>query len=232
MNSPPIAAVGALVGEPARALMLATLMDGRAYTASELADVAGVTRQTASAHLGRLMEGGLLALARQGRHRYYRIDTPAVAAMLEALMVFGSARAGVRPTSAASPEREARTCYDHLAGRLGVALLDRLRALGFLCDTAGNAALTSSGRVCIEGLGIDTRALPRGRRALVRPCLDWSERRDHLGGSLGAALLDHFLEDRWLLRCPGSRALTVTPKGKRRLRETFGLEMQGLPRPA
>jgi DNA-binding transcriptional ArsR family regulator len=229
MDSPPIATVGALVGEPARALMLATLMDGRAYTASELADVAGVTRQTASAHLGQLTEGGLLALARQGRHRYYRIGTPAVAAMLEALMVFGSERAAVRPTSRASPEREARTCYDHLAGRLGVALLDRFRALGLLQDTAGHADLTSSGRACIEGLGIDTRALARARRALVRPCLDWSERRDHLGGALGAALLDHFLDDRWLLRCPGSRALAVTPKGERRLRETFGLRIQDLP---
>lgn len=228
MDSPPIAAVSALIGDPARALMLSTLMDGRAYTASELADVAGVTRQTASAHLTRLTDGGLLALATQGRHRYYRLRTPRVAAVLEALMVFGDQRIERRCDKPLSPERAARTCYDHLAGTVGVALLDHLCRNGHIRIVDTRATLSPSGRRLVEGLGLDVETLDRGRRPLVKPCLDWSERRDHLSGSLGAALLDYFLEEEWIRRRNGSRAVFITPRGERHFLQVFGFSPRRL----
>lgn len=221
--SPSIATVGALIGEPARALMLSALMDGRARSASELAGVAAVTRQTASAHLAKLTERGLLALERQGRHRYYRIRNTDVASALETLMVLGSRRAGADDSPAASPEREARTCYDHLAGRLGVTLLDALCSKGHLAITDSQVTLSPSGESLFAGLGIDPAALARRRRSFARMCLDWSERRNHLAGSLGGALLDHFLDHDWVRRRPDSRAVTLTAKGRAELSRVFGI---------
>lgn len=223
--SPSIAAVGALIGEPARALMLAALMDGRARTATELAGEAAVTRQTASAHLAKLTEQGLLAMEKQGRHRYYRIRGADVASALETLMVLGDRQARTGAAHPASPERQARTCYDHLAGRLGVALLDALCAKGYLEIRDSQVSLSRPGEALFTGLGIDPAALKRQRRSFARMCLDWSERRNHLAGSLGRALLDHFLDQDWIRRRPGSRAVTLTARGRAGFRRVFDMRV-------
>lgn len=222
MNVPPIAAVGALIGDPARALMLSVLMDGRTRTASELASEAGITRQTASAHLAKLTDRGLLALERRGRHRYFRLNGSDVASVLESLMLLGD-RGAWKIEHPASPEQDARTCYDHLAGRLGVALLDSLCAGGYLEVAGSQVTLSSSGEALFEKLAIDLKILERRRRAFARMCLDWSERRNHLAGSLGQALLEYFLEHDWIRRQRDSRAVTVTPKGQEGFGEIFGI---------
>ncbi|MFO1060516.1 MAG: helix-turn-helix transcriptional regulator [Dongiaceae bacterium] len=222
------AAVAALAGDPARAAMLHALMDGRALTASELARVAGVTPQTASGHLARLGGAGLLAVARQGRHRYHRLAAPSVARMLESIMQVAAEldppqrRLAVGPRDAAL--RRARTCYDHLAGRLGVALADALVEAGHV-ELAGDAGLlTESGRALLDGIGLDTAPLlaRRSGRVLCRPCLDWSERRPHLAGALGAALCAHSLARGWVRRLDGTRAVAITPAGERAFRERLG----------
>lgn len=223
MNAPPIAAVGALIGDPARALMLSALMDGRARTASELAGEAGVTRQTASAHLAKLTGRGLLTLECQGRHRYFRLNGPDVASALETLMVLGDRGGQKKLERTTSPERDARTCYDHLAGRLGVALLDSLCANGHLGIAGSQVTLSSSGEVLFEKLAIDLGILERRRRVFARMCLDWSERRNHLAGSLGQALLECFLVNDWIRRRQDSRAVTITTKGHRGFRRVFGI---------
>lgn len=223
MDSPPIAKISALIGDPARALMLVVLMDGRARTASELAIEAGITRQTASAHLAKLLDGALLALESQGRHRYFRLHSPAVADALETLMVLGDQRPEVRAGTRLSPEREARTCYDHLAGRRGVELMERLSANGLLSLDGSNITLSAAGRGFLVDLGIDPEALEKQKRAFVRPCLDWSERRHHMAGAVGAALLAMFLERGWLRRQPDSRAVKVTPTGRREFARRFDM---------
>ncbi|MFH6786431.1 MULTISPECIES: ArsR/SmtB family transcription factor [Methylobacterium] len=225
-----LARTAALVGDPARAGMLAVLMDGRALTASELARAAGVTPQTASGHLAQLTEAGLLAVARQGRHRYHRLASPAVARMLEGVMAVA---AGPDPVRAPSPRfprdaalREARTCYDHLAGRLAVAMADALVARGAVELGADGGAVTPAGEAFLRGLGVDLAESARTgssrRRVFCRPCLDWSERRPHIAGTLGAALLATCLDRGWLRRNEGSRAVTVTPGGRLALRHAFG----------
>ncbi|SFU43172.1 DNA-binding transcriptional regulator, ArsR family [Methylobacterium sp. 174MFSha1.1] len=224
-----LARTAALVGDPARAGMLAVLMDGRALTASELARAAGVTPQTASGHLAQLAEAGLLTVARQGRHRYHRLASPAVARMLEGVMAVaaGATPAPARP-SARSPGprdaalREARTCYDHLAGRLAVAMADSLVARGAVELGEDGGALTPSGGEFLRGLGVDLAASSSGRRVFCRPCLDWSERRTHIAGALGAALLATCLDRDWLRRSEGSRAVAVTPAGRLALGRAFG----------
>lgn len=223
MNTPPIAAVSALIGDPARALMLSALMDGRARTASELASEAGIGRPTASAHLAKLTDGGLLALERQGRHRYFRLRTEEVAAALETLMVLGDQRASRGMQRPSTPERDARTCYDHLAGRLGVALMDSLNAKGHLDIADSQLTLSPSGQAFVVTFGFDLQTLQRQRRSLARLCLDWSERKNHLAGSLGKAFLDYFLANDWLRRQRNSRAVVVTPKGDRQFRQVFGI---------
>lgn len=226
MDTPPIASISALIGEPARALMLDALMDGRARTASELADRAGITRQTASAHLARLTDGGLLSLERQGRHRYFRLHGEEVAEALEGLMRLGERRRGeVAVSRPQSPERCARSCYDHLAGRLGVALLDSLDGNGHIETRGTRLLLSTSGERLFAQMHIDWRSLQRRRRSFARLCLDWSERRHHLAGALGAALLVHFLEHRWLLRSDDSRALAPTDMGRREFRAWFGISV-------
>lgn len=220
-----LAATAALVGDPARAAMLGALLDGRALTATELAITAGITAQTASGHLGRLVEGRLLGVARQGRHRYFRLASPEVARMLESILV---AAAEPRPEpSRATPRispalREARTCYDHLAGRLGVGLADALVARGLIVlgEEAGEA--TEAGRAWLAAFGLPV-APARTRRLFCRPCLDWSERRPHLAGTLGAALCRRCEDLGWIARVRGSRAVSVTPAGRRGFAEAFGL---------
>jgi DNA-binding transcriptional ArsR family regulator len=225
------AEIAALSGDPARASMLHALMDGRALTATELAKAAGITAQTASGHLSRMTSVGLLSVERQGRHRYHRLATPSVARMLESIMEVAAelepdrSRLTVGPRDAAM--REARTCYDHLAGRLGVALADALTLRGHVELTGDAGLLTDSGVAFLGDLGIDTapllaRRTQRSGRVLCRPCLDWSERRPHLAGAVGAALCAHSLAQGWTRRLDGTRAVSITPKGERVFREAFG----------
>jgi DNA-binding transcriptional ArsR family regulator len=226
-----MAEVAAVVGEPARAAMLTVLMDGRAWTASELAGVAGVTPQTASAHLARLVAAGLIAVERQGRHRYHRLASQAVARMLEGLMQHASAsdwtRRAPRPGPRDEALRHARTCYDHLAGRLGVAIADALLARGHIeiADEAG--LVTEAGAGFFSRIGIDLSGPQAHGRRVDRPvcrlCLDWSERRPHLAGRLGAALCRHSFHAGWVRRIEGTRAVSVTPKGRTALTRHFGV---------
>jgi DNA-binding transcriptional ArsR family regulator len=228
------AEVAALAGDPARAGMLHALMDGRALTASELAHVAGITPQTASGHLARMTAAGLLSVEKQGRHRYHRLASKAVAQMMESIMHVASDLEPMRPPLSVGPRdaalRAARTCYDHLAGRLGVALADALVAGGY-AELANDAGLvTDPGIELLGRLGIDVDALfsRRGKhsaRILCRPCLDWSERRPHLAGAVGAALCAHSFTKGWIRRINGTRAVTITPKGQRIFRGEFGMQL-------
>jgi len=223
-DGPVIAAVAALIGDPARANMLTALMDGRALTVSELAQAAGVTLQTASGHLSKLDAARLLAADKQGRHRYYRLSGPDVAQVLEALMGLaqrtGAVRVRTGPKEAAL--RAARVCYDHLAGESGVTMLDGFRSRG-LIDGEGEPQLTEEGRRFFVDFGIDLTGLEKARRPLCRHCLDWSERRNHLGGSLGAAVLAQTIERGWIRRGEG-RVLNFAPQGQERFRAAFGAE--------
>jgi len=222
-----LAEVAALVGDVARANILSSLMDGRALTASELAWHSGVSAQTASGHLARLSEANLISMTRQGRHRYYRLASPEVAQAIEALMAvasFGPKRhRPVGPKDEAL--RRARTCYDHLAGRLGTALADALTAHGHLVLSDSAGALTGTGRRFLCSFGIDLEGGQDGKRALCRTCLDWSERRPHLAGRLGAALCTRMFDLGWVERIKDSRALSVTQAGRDGLRSTFGIEI-------
>ena len=228
------AEIAALPGDPARASMLHALMDGRALTATELAKIAGITPQTASGHLGRMTAVGLLSVAKQGRHRYHRLATMSVARMLESIMQVAAelepdrSRLTVGPRDAAL--RKARTCYDHLAGELGVALTDALIAHGHVELTIDAGLLTESGMAFLASVGLDiepmlARRTKRSGRMLCRPCLDWSERRPHLAGAIGAAICAHSLHDGWTKQLHGTRAVQITPKGKRIFREQFGAKI-------
>jgi DNA-binding transcriptional ArsR family regulator len=228
-----LAATAALVGDPARASMLLALMDGRALTASELARAAGVTPQTASGHLARLDAACLLAGHRQGRHHYHRLASPAVARMLESIMeVSHAGGVGTRRAIVTGPRdkamRAARTCYDHLAGRLGVALADALSGRGHLELSPEGGALTDAGFAFLRDFGVYLGtncggATRSGTRLFCRPCLDWSERRLHVGGTLGAALAERCFALHWIRRSDASRAVSVTPAGELGFREAFGI---------
>jgi DNA-binding transcriptional ArsR family regulator len=216
-EGPALAPLAALIGDPARANMLGALMSGLALTATELAREAGVTPQTASGHLARLEAGGLVSVEPRGRHRYYRLSGADVAQTLESLMGL-AARTGhlrTRPGPKDPALREARTCYDHLAGTRALALFDGLRAHGHIADKGDEIAVTSSGRTFFCDFGIDMDVLERSRRPLCRACLDWSMRRPHLGGSLGTALLDQMLALGWAKRASTSRAVVFSAQGTR-----------------
>lgn len=227
------AEIAALAGDPTRVNMLHALMDGRALTASELARVANVAPQTASSHLGRMTAVGIVTVEQQGRHRYHRLASPTVAAMLESIMQVAAELAPKRLSLVVGPKdlalRAARTCYDHLAGRLGVALADALVAAGHVELTHDAGLVTARGLQFFAQFGILAEALQAGRtkharRVLCRPCLDWSERRPHLAGALGAAICAHSFAEGWTRRSDGSRAVLVTPKGTRIFREKFGVK--------
>jgi DNA-binding transcriptional ArsR family regulator len=224
-TGPKIAQVAALIGDPARANMLSTLMDGRTLTASELAYVSGVAPQTASGHLAKLSDAGLLALAKRGRRRYLRLASPHVARVLEGLMVVAQDGPARQRNLWRGGEtlRHARTCYDHMAGRIAVAIADRLVQQSFIVLDEDGGQLTDAGRSFFNELGVDLRLASR-RRVFCRPCLDWSERRPHLAGTVGAAILHHALEHDWVEHVRDSRALVVTPVGVRKLATTFGIE--------
>lgn len=220
-----IAGVAALIGDAARANILSALMGGQALTAGELAHRAGVTAQTTSGHLARLAEAELIAVEKQGRHRYYRLASPEVAQAMQSLMAV--AAAGPKRHHPIGPKDEAlrlaRVCYDHLAGRLALALADSLCRQGHVSLVDGVGAVSDEGARFLADFGIDLAAGGRSRRPLCRTCLDWSERRPHLAGRLGMAILNRLVELEWVARLPDSRALRITTAGQRGLVATFGL---------
>jgi DNA-binding transcriptional ArsR family regulator len=232
MNVDPDAAVSgiaAAIATPARARMLYCLVDGRARTSTELALIGDITPSTASIHLQRLKAQGLVKVVAQGKHRYYTLGGPDVAAALESLSVLaGGARSPFVPNTP-SPLRAARTCYDHIAGALGVSLYDRLTALRWLSVRPGGGDdacdLTAAGAKAFASLGVDVEATRVLRRRFAYACVDWSERRPHLGGALGAALLDVALKRKWVTQDRHSRALAVTIPGRRELRSRFGCQI-------
>ena len=221
---PEIASVAALIGDPARANILTALMGGMALTATELAAEAGVTKQTASAHLSKLLAAELLAVERQGRHRYYRLADAEIARLLEALMGVAARRPTRVRTGPREPAlRKARVCYDHLAGELGVAMYEGLAAHGWIAATKDEIRLTQAGRSALGAFGIDLAGLETRRRPVCRACLDWSARRSHLAGALGAALLSSFYQRGWARRIDGSRIVAFSASGEAAFLEQFGV---------
>jgi len=229
---PAVSEVAALVGNPARANILMALMDGRALTASELAYVAGVSPQTASEHLAKLREANLLSLTKQGRHCYFRLTSPKIARMIEGIMVVAAdGPQRYRPRWNGDEQlRTARTCYDHIAGRLGVALTDALAHGKHVVLTEDGGMVTPAGEKFLSGFGILVDDVKHGRRTFCRPCLDWSERRPHLAGALGASLADRCFELGWIARIRDSRALKISAKGERGLSEVFGISLDAADR--
>jgi DNA-binding transcriptional ArsR family regulator len=219
-DGPNITNIAALIGDHARAEVLTVLMSGMALTATELADAAGVTRQTISAHLAKLQAAGLLSVEAQGRHRYFRIADAEVAQLLESLMgvAFGTGAVRVRSSPREPALRKARVCYDHLAGELGVLVYERLARRGAFTLDADGIALSLQGRDLLRAIGVEADALPASRRPFCRTCLDWSERRHHLAGQLGTLLLDRFQQLGWARRMPDSRVLAFSPDGEAALR--------------
>lgn len=216
-EGPDISVIASLIGDPARANILSALMSGKALTATELSHEAGITPQTASSHLGRLVDGGLLLQRKQGRHRYYALAGPEVAAVLEGLMGLaarsGHLRARTGPRNAEL--RKARVCYNHLAGEMGTHLFETLLARGHLHGGGEHPELTPAGHAFLTDFGIDLAAVGAGRGPLCRECLDWSERRSHLAGPLGRALLARIEALGWARRIAGTRIVSFTPPGER-----------------
>jgi len=224
-GTPNIAKIGTLLGDNTRARMLATLMHGKALTASELAREAGVTAQTASSHLAKLEDGGLLVLRKQGRHKYFALANEDVAALLETLMALSAGNEPLRTTTGPrdAAMRHARVCYNHLAGTKGIQLHDSLVASRYLQHKDGELVLSRKGHQFMQEFGIDLHSLQASRSPLCRSCLDWSERRSHLAGSLGRALLAKFEQLRWVKRDSGSRVLKFSMKGENEFNSTFEL---------
>jgi len=228
IREPYFAGVASLMGDPARANILAALMDGRALTAKELSLVAGVSPPTTSGHLAKLVDGGLLEVIVQGRYRYFRLANSLVACAIEGMMALSGERQPRRRSvgsRAGEALRMARTCYDHLAGKLGVAIMDRLLAQGHLHPDTADFQVSRRGQEFFGGLGIDVASVSRQRRGFARPCLDWSERRPHLAGALGAAIGSRCLETGWIERQRDSRAVIITAAGRRGFRDSFGIEI-------
>jgi DNA-binding transcriptional ArsR family regulator len=222
-DGPSIVGIAALIGDHARAEILTALTAGEALTATELATVAGVTKQTVSGHLAKLLEARLVAVESQGRHRYFRLGGRDVADLLESLMgvAYRTGAVRVRASPREPALRKARVCYDHLAGELGVLAFDALEERRLLQTGSGGLQLTPGGRRFFAGMGIDTDALASQRRPLCRACLDWSVRRHHLAGALGAALLQRCYAAGWARRVKDSRVVTFSAAGERALRECF-----------
>ncbi len=219
--TPGISQIAGLLADPGRATMIWALMDGSARPAGELALLAGLSPSSTSAHLAKLTEGGLLVLESYGRNRYYRLAGPEVGQVVEALASAALAAQPRKPrplpVARGTPLalREARTCYDHLAGELAVGLFERMAGAGWLVPDGRQVTVTDRGHAGLGALGIDLAALGRRRRQLACACPDWSERKPHLGGALGAALLDTCRQAGWLRPSQGSRALHVSPEGRR-----------------
>ncbi|WP_413711119.1 ArsR/SmtB family transcription factor [Rhizobium sp. Rhizsp82] len=222
-EGPDIAQIGSLIGDPARANMLTALMGGKALTATELAAAGGITLQTASTHLAKLEAGGLLAQRKQGRHRYFALADDAVGKLLESIMGFAAGRGHLRhqPGPKEPALRKARICYDHLAGDYGVRMLDSLIASGAINAIGDGLVVTEKGEDRFKCIGIDLHGLKSSRRPLCRSCLDWSERRAHLAGSLGKALLSNFFDKGWARRTAESRSVIFSPEGERQFLQLF-----------
>jgi DNA-binding transcriptional ArsR family regulator len=226
--------VAALVGDTARATMLAALMSGQAMTGTELAFVARISRPTASEHLGRLCEARLVTALRQGRFCYYRIASPLVARMLESIIAVAALEVPARyqPRSIKDDRlRFARTCYDHLAGQVAVALADALVAQGRIVLGEDGGEVTDGGREFLAAFGVDLSSRARSKRIFCKPCLDWSERRFHVAGLVGTEICRRSLELGWVVRQRDTRALRVTPLGQRGFAETFGLDLWAATQP-
>jgi DNA-binding transcriptional ArsR family regulator len=221
---PDISSVAALISEPARGRILFALLDGRSLPATELAQRAGITCQTTSSHLSKLTEGGLLQVVPQGRHRYYRIANARVAELLESMARFAP-RTETDPFEAKTPLQMARTCYNHLAGSLGVRITEAIVGRKLLREVARDYQLTRKGAPWFSDLGIDIGALRKSGRVFARQCLDWSERRNHLAGALGSALAETLFENGWIEQVRGSRAVRITELGGRELKRQLGVHL-------
>lgn len=224
-----VAEIAALIGDPARMNILAALMHGRALTSSELSYVARVTPQTTSGHLAKLARADLLAMEKQGRHRYYRIASPLVGQMLESIMAVAGAQAQLRPPRPSRIDddmRAARTCYDHLAGRLGVGLADFLVARGHVSFIEDGGEVTGTGFAFLSDLGIAFDENRSSKRIFCRPCLDWSERRVHIAGSVGARLCARCLDLGWIRQSERTRAVHITAQGRKGFAEWFGIDFE------
>lgn len=218
----PVASIAALIADPARAAMLTALLDGRASSAGELARMANVSAQSASMHLAQMLQGGLLNVASQGRHRYYRLASPAVAHALEALGSIATTRKRI-PVAEGQPIRFARLCYDHLAGELAVKLEQAFERNRYLAPNGKrDYQVTPRGEAFFAGWQIDLASLRQQRRSFARRCLDWTERRDHLAGALGAALCQRFLDSRWIVRAKAGRVVHLTARGRQQLNALCG----------
>ena len=222
-EGPDITFLGSLIGDPARANMLTALLSGKALTATELAGEAGVTVQTASSHLSKMEAGGLLRQRKQGRHRYFALADDDVGSVLEAMMGFAAKKGHLRTrTGPKDPAlRYSRVCYNHLAGDLGVRMMDSLLAKNFLTPETEGLGLTRVGKGFFEDFAIDFDPLEKLRRPLCKSCLDWSNRRSHLAGSLGSALLTRFYDLGWAKRVENSRIVAFNPKGEKAFLKTF-----------
>jgi DNA-binding transcriptional ArsR family regulator len=231
---PAVSEVAALVGNPARANILMALADGRALTATELACAAGVSPQTTSEHLAKLREANLLTLAKQGRHSYFRLSSAKIARMIESIMVVAAdGPQRYRPRWNGDDQlRTARTCYDHIAGRLGVALADALTHRKHVVLTEDGGIVTRAGEKFLTEFGIRLDEAREGRRTFCRPCLDWSERRLHLAGALGASLAERCFDLGWIARIRDSRALKISAKGERGFADAFGVSLHPQQSPA
>jgi len=229
ITGPIIAEIAALVGDPARATMVSALLDGRALTARELASAARITPQTASTHLAKLTDGGVLSVLRSGRHRYFRLALPAVADMIDGIVAVALAkRPRYRPLSReARALGAARICYGHLAGRLSVDLIDSFVAHGYIVLDDDVAEITTAGTRFLAAFRVDLPARRSPRRHFCRLCLDWTERRQHLAGAVGVAITRRCLDLGWLQRAARSHAVIVTPSGRRGLQKTFGIDTSG-----
>ncbi len=226
MNANAISLAARLIGDPTRAQMLVALFDVDGLPASALARCANVSPQTASSHLSKLCEGGLLRVEKHGRHRYYRLASAEIAQAVEALMVLAPRADAPREDAwALEPLEFARTCYDHLAGKLGVAVTDACLRRGWLRGAGQEFILTTEGERGFRTFDIDTDALKRQRRSFARQCLDWTERRYHLAGALGAALTWSFFERKWLLQNEGSRVVYLTNEGRAGLSSSLGVRL-------
>jgi len=229
ITGPIIAEIAAQVGDPARATMVAALLDGRAMAASELASAARITPQTASAHLAKLTEAGLLSVVRNGRHRHFRLASPAVVGMIEGIVAVALAkRPRYRPLSPqARALNAARICYDHLAGRLSVDLTDSFVARRYVVLDGEAAEITRAGARFFTEFGVELPTPRSTRRRFSRLCLDWTERRPHIAGALGAAITRRCFDLGWMRRMKDSHAVVVTPLGRRGFRKTFGIDTSG-----
>lgn len=219
--------VAELIGDTSRITMLIRLIGGKAIPATELAHAAGISPQTASTHLAKLVEGGLLTYEMHGRHKYFRLASSEVALALESLQAIAPQKPvrSLRESDQLKALHYARTCYDHLAGRIGVALNDRLHELKWIEEAGADYQLTVEGRHFLQDFGIDVELCHKKRRRFARPCLDWSERRYHLAGSLGAALTGRLFELEWIRRLPDGRAVLVTEAGIKGLEDVFGIQL-------